>query len=293
MPHPAASIDALIAAIAARDARPEPFAPSDAPFWDDPWISRQLLAAHLDDTVEAASRPLETMQESVDVFVQTGLLQPGMRVLDLGCGPGRFAELLHAAGGIVTGIDLSPGSIAYARDHAAEAGLDITYRVQDFRTLDEPAAYDLILQAYGELSTFDPATRHDLLGRIGAALAPGGAFICDLSTPIAHLPDEDTCPREWAASAEGLWRPHPHLVLTEHLTYAGDIACDQYLVADRDGVAAYRMWFQDVTPATVRPVFTAAGLRIEAMWDGFTGYPYQAGPWLGVVARQENAPSPG
>jgi len=281
-----APTDALIAAIVARDARPEPFAPSEAPFWNDPWISRQLLAAHLDDTVEAASRPLETMQESVDVFVTKGLLRPGMRVLDLGCGPGRFAELLQQAGGAVTGIDLSPTSIAYAREHAAFRGLAIAYREQDFLTLDEPGAYGLILQAYGEISTFDAATRHDLLCRIREALAPDGRFVCDLSTPAAHLPDEEMPRREWAASMEGLWRPHPHLVLTEHLAYDGDIACDQYLVADRDGVVAYRMWFQDFTPETARPVFAAAGLRIASMWDGFTGYPYQAGPWLGVVAHR-------
>ncbi|MGC4105110.1 MAG: class I SAM-dependent methyltransferase [Thermomicrobiales bacterium] len=286
-----ARIDALIAAIAARDIRPAPFTPGEAPFWNDPWISRQLLAAHLDDTVEAESRPLETMQESVAVFVGKGLLQPGMRVLDLGCGPGRFAELLHAAGGVVTGIDLSPGSIAYARARTAETGQEITYRVQDFLTLDEPDGYDLILQAFGEISTFDAATRGDLLGRIREALTPDGVFICDLSTPLAHMPDDEMPAREWAASEEGLWRPHPHLVLTEHLAYDGDIACDQYLVADRDGVVAYRMWYQDFTLETIRPVFAAAGLRIEAMWDGFTGYPYQAGPWLGIVARRDDAVS--
>ncbi|MGC4190271.1 MAG: methyltransferase domain-containing protein [Thermomicrobiales bacterium] len=292
MPDSSAPIDSLIAAIAARDTRPEPFTPSEAPFWDDPWISRQLLAAHLDDTVEAASRPLETMQESVDAFVANALLKPGMRVLDLGCGPGRFAELLHQAGGIVTGIDISPVSIAHARDRATAEGMDIAYQVQDFFTLDEPSTYDLILQAYGEISTIDASSRHDLLRRIREALTPEGVFICDLSTPIAHLPDEETPIREWAASMEGLWRPHPHLVLTEHLAYAGDIACDHYLVADRDGAVAYRMWFQDFTSETVQPVFARAGLRIDATWDGFTGYPYQAGPWLGIVARRDDAQAP-
>lgn len=279
--HP---LETFLLAIVARTTAPAPFTPSEAPFWDDPWISRQLLAAHLDDEVEAASRPLETMQESVEVFVQQGLLQPGMRILDLGCGPGRFAELLQQAGGIVTGIDLSSTSIAWAKKHANAAGLPIRYRVQDFFTLDEPDAYDLVLQAYGEISTFDADARHDLLCRIREALTPDGVFICDLSTPFAH--DEDPSPRAWAASPEGLWRPHPHLVLSEHLTYPHAISCEQYHVADRDGVVTYRMWTQDFTPETLRPVFAAAGLRIDVLWDGFTGYPWRASPWLGVVARR-------
>ncbi|MGE3175610.1 MAG: class I SAM-dependent methyltransferase [Planctomycetota bacterium] len=44
-------------------------------------------------------------------------------VLDLGCGTGRHALRLSAAGARVTGIDLSPGMLARARAEAARRGL--------------------------------------------------------------------------------------------------------------------------------------------------------------------------
>ena len=39
-------------------------------------------------------------------------IAPGTRVLDVGCGVGRWSSLLAARGAIVTGMDLSPTMIA-------------------------------------------------------------------------------------------------------------------------------------------------------------------------------------
>src|SRR5690349_19988173 len=46
-------------------------------------------------------------------------LRPGMRVLDVGCGPGRHAHALAAAGIEVVGVDFSHTFIALARRTAA------------------------------------------------------------------------------------------------------------------------------------------------------------------------------
>jgi cyclopropane-fatty-acyl-phospholipid synthase len=67
-------------------------------------------------------------------------LQPGERVLDVGCGWGSFA--IHAArehGASVTGITLSEPQAELARRRAAEAGVQdrVDIRVMDYRELDE------------------------------------------------------------------------------------------------------------------------------------------------------------
>jgi ubiquinone/menaquinone biosynthesis C-methylase UbiE len=55
---------------------------------------------------------------------------PGMRVLDLGCGPGDVsmlaAELVGPSGSVV-GIDRSPQVIALARTRAQAAGYDRSF----------------------------------------------------------------------------------------------------------------------------------------------------------------------
>lgn len=51
----------------------------------------------------------------------------GLSILDIGCGGGLLAEPLARLGGTVTGLDASIGAIRAATDHAARAGLEITY----------------------------------------------------------------------------------------------------------------------------------------------------------------------
>jgi SAM-dependent methyltransferase len=282
----------VIAEIATAARRPRLFEPSTAPFWDDPYIAGQLLRAHLDDETEAASRPRAVIDATVANLVDRGLAGPGRRVLDLGCGPGLYAHALAVAGCAVTGLDLSPGSIAYAAARANDAGLSVDYRVQDFLTLAGPGRYDLILQAYGELSTFPDPVRDDLLRRIRDRLAPGGALLFDVTTPAAHRFRPTT--RQLELAHGGLWRPGPHLVITDRYDYPGDVTCRQFVVADDDGIEVYRMWFHDYVPATLTPVLAAAGFDVQDVWGSLTGTGHDPdSDWFAVLARAGTITTPG
>jgi 2-polyprenyl-6-hydroxyphenyl methylase / 3-demethylubiquinone-9 3-methyltransferase len=52
-----------------------------------------------------------------------------VRLLDIGCGGGVLTEEFAALGCKVTGIDISPQSVAAAKKHAALSGLSIDYQV--------------------------------------------------------------------------------------------------------------------------------------------------------------------
>lgn len=273
------------------DHAPELFQPGDAPFWDDPHISQGLLAAHLDPDRSAASRSPAEIEGTIAWLSGLGLLRRGTRVLDLGCGPGLYAARMAAIGCDVTGIDISPRSLAYATDHAREAGLPITYRLESFLHLTDVDAFDVVMQVYGELSTFDDATRDDLLRRIHRALVPGGAFVFDVSTP--HLRRRAGVRRDWSSAERGFWRPHPHLVLQAGYSYPEDVWCDQYLVADEDSVTAYRMWFRDYLPETPSPVLERAGFEVEGITGSLTGEPYgDDSDWIAIIARKPGASAP-
>jgi SAM-dependent methyltransferase len=269
--------------IRVRARRPEPFEPSEAPFWDDPYISGELLRAHLDDADEWASRPYSTIVATIDRLVRDGIVSPGTRVLDLGCGPGRYAEVLASVGCHVTGVDMSPRSIAYARERAAQRRLDIEYRLQDVRTLDDVAGYDVVLQVYGELSTFSDPVRDALLATIRRALVPGAWLVFDVSTPVHRA--RVGAHHDWSVHAGGFWRGESHLVLADGFPYADDVWCDQYVVATDDSVTAYRMWFHDYVPATITPVLERAGFEVREMWEALEGGPFDGGEWLGVLAQ--------
>lgn len=90
---------------------------------------------------------LDAAQEAkLDLVCRKLGLQPGMRVLDVGCGWGSFA--LHAAaryGATVVGVTLSTEQATLARKRAADAGLtgSIEIRVQDYRDVQD-GPYDAI-----------------------------------------------------------------------------------------------------------------------------------------------------
>ena len=73
-------------------------------------------------------------------------LQPGQKVLDVGCGLGGSA--IHMAklyGASVTGMDLSKNMIAIAKGYAAEAAVEINFESADIMTQDYPAeSFDVI-----------------------------------------------------------------------------------------------------------------------------------------------------
>src|SRR5580704_5518719 len=74
-------------------------------------------------------------------------VKPGTRVLDVGCGVGRWSRLLAARGAQVTGVDLSPTMIAESQRRAAAAGLTKRCRfiVQDTAHLQLDQRFDLVL----------------------------------------------------------------------------------------------------------------------------------------------------
>jgi cyclopropane-fatty-acyl-phospholipid synthase len=125
------------------------------------------------------AKTLEEAQEAKLELVCTKLaLEPGQRVLDVGCGWGSFA--LHAAerhGVSVVGITLSEPQAALARERAAERGLAdrVDVRVADYRELaDEPfdAVASIGMVEHVGASQIDVYAR-----RLARLVKPGGRVL--------------------------------------------------------------------------------------------------------------------
>lgn len=97
----------------------------------------------------------------------------GRRVLDIGCGTGRFTRELAARGGRVTGMDKSETMLAQAVSHAAPAGQRAPEYVAGDANLALPdAQFDLVTSFYAvQYLVIRP-----LFERVRRALKSGGAF---------------------------------------------------------------------------------------------------------------------
>lgn len=118
-------------------------------------------------------------------FCQRRALEPwlkaagGMRVLDVGCGVGRWSRLLASRGADVTGIDLSPTMIAQAERRAAAAGLADRCRflVQDSAALEADGTFDMILCVTVLQHVLDQTALRSALRRMARHLAPRGRLV--------------------------------------------------------------------------------------------------------------------
>ncbi len=64
-------------------------------------------------------------------LLERWLPTPPDAVLDIGCGTGSLTILLAGLGYRMTGVDLSPAMLTQARAKAVDAGVDVSFHVQD------------------------------------------------------------------------------------------------------------------------------------------------------------------
>jgi ubiquinone/menaquinone biosynthesis C-methylase UbiE len=115
-------------------------------------------------------------------------LEPGERVLDIGCGAGQLtlqaAEIVGPDGSVL-GVDVAAGLLAVARGRANEAGLAQIELVQaDAQDHAFPAgSYDVVLSRFGVMFFEDPVSA---FANLKAATRPGGrlAFVAWQPAPL-------------------------------------------------------------------------------------------------------------
>jgi ubiquinone/menaquinone biosynthesis C-methylase UbiE len=120
-------------------------------------------------------------------------IRPGMRVLDIGCGPGDVSMLLAdavGATGHVVAFDREPRAIAVARERAEAARYRrIEFIVASDESFPAQTGFDAALGRYILISQADPVA---MIKRAAAAVRPGGII-------AFHEPASEVCGRTFPA----------------------------------------------------------------------------------------------
>jgi len=131
----------------------------------------------------------------IAAFVNALPLRPGLRVLEIGCGPGVAArEVSRRIGdGFVLAIDRSDKAIGLARagsaSEMASGRLDfMVAAIEDFELETDAERFDLAFaMRVGALDGRHPAAGGLALARIRAALKPHGRLFIDDGEPLREI----------------------------------------------------------------------------------------------------------
>jgi len=118
----------------------------------------------------------------------------GARVLDIGCGVGRWSRLLAARGADVTGVDISPTMIEEARRRARSEGVADRCRflVSDISALNVQGEFDLVLGVTVLQHILDPDALSAALQALSSRVAAGGRIVLLEAAPALHVNRCDT-----------------------------------------------------------------------------------------------------
>ena len=257
--------------------RPEPFSEYTArELWTDPHTAQRMLAYHLDATVDAASRNHAFLDRSAEWIVSHFELQPGDRVADFGCGPGLYAQRLARAGLRVTGIDFSSNSLRYAREAAANEGLDIDFVEADYMEYETDSRFDLIMMIMCDFCALGPDRRALLLRKFRSMLADGGAVLLDVYSPrvLASREEAATYSRNLL---DGFWSADEYYGFLNTFKYEDELLLlDKYTIVERARVRRVFNWLQCFTPAMIEGEFMSSGLQVARYWNDVAGSKYDS-----------------
>lgn len=240
--------------------KPSLYAPSTSIFWDDEHISKGLLEAHLNPDWDAATRKYDFVDKSVKWITSIASPIQYKKLLDLGCGPGIYAERFQNAGYLVTGIDFSKRSIEYAKEQTIKNNSGIKYHYQNYLTLDYIEQFDIITLIYCDYAPLSISDRLILLKKVYQALKPNGKFIFDVFTPRMRKPES----KNWYyVENTSFWSDKAHLCLESIYQYDDDDKTElsQTIVITEDSVNCYNIWDH---------YFTKESLIAEIQPIGFT-----------------------
>ena len=100
--------------------------------------------------------------------------KPGERIIDLGCGTGHLTAEIAVASG-VEGLDLDDEMLRRARSEHPE----IAFRRADARTFTVSGRVDAVF-SNAALHWIREPDQQSVLGRVHAALVPGGRFVAEM-----------------------------------------------------------------------------------------------------------------
>lgn len=230
--------------------------------WTDRHIALNMLEAHLNYSNDAASRKLTTIHRTID-WIDT-VAEGKKNLVDLGCGPGIYADELTNRGYSVTGIDISQTSIEYAKAWAEREKKNIHYLCRDYVNDAIEGVFDLALCIYCDFGALIPSEQAKFLKNIHDCLSDDGVLIFDVfGTGLCSQRREH---RTWMYREKAnFWSPSPHFELEESIHFKDEQVWGSRMIIIEDSMGSreYVTWDHYYFEEGIREILSENGFAVE------------------------------
>ncbi len=222
------------------------------------------IAEHLGEAYLRYSVTKGTANEVEFLVTRLGL-EPGDRVLDVGCGPGRHAHGLARRGIEVVGVDISRRFVELAARDAPDGA---TFRRLDARSLPFESEFDAAISLC-----------QGAFGLCGGPAAPG--VVDPDAVVLAGMARAVRPGGKVAVSAFSAYFQVRYLEEGDDFDAATGVNREVMEVMDPEGTAvAYEAWTTCFTPRELRAMAAASGLVVDAVWSVTPGSYEEAAPGI-------------
>ena len=239
--------------------------------------SKELLTGVFSRSAPAYRARLEEAMRKGEAAGRDAVLdylkpRPGMRILDLACGPGTLtipmAKALNGAGEVI-GIDLAEGMLAVARQAAGGRSLPVRFLRMDIENLQFPAAnFDAVSCGHGLhfLPNLGRALRE-----VRRVMKPRARFAA--SIPPSNGPDPSPAVDAFRKAIDnrlGPAPPQPELsetraILSELDRFAGAALAAGFRFAETERVVVETSWDGPAHYAAINSSWWAFAVRMEGL----------------------------
>ncbi|MEU6194012.1 methyltransferase domain-containing protein [Streptomyces sp. NPDC047061] len=143
----------------------------------------QEIAAEYDERIPGEGPSDDAFTASEHEFVLSKV-RAGQKVLDIGCGTGRFTVPMAAAGAQVTGLDISRAMLDVTQGKLAERGLSADLYEGDMANLPfEDNSFDVVTSMLA-LMHIPLEDRERVFAEVGRVLRPGGRLVIGVKNSL-------------------------------------------------------------------------------------------------------------
>jgi 2-polyprenyl-3-methyl-5-hydroxy-6-metoxy-1,4-benzoquinol methylase len=271
------------------NSRPEPFEFYTAEeLWTNDHTSKKMLEYHLNNTVDLASRNKDFIHRSVKWISDYFRVDSNTSIADFGCGPGLYTTLFAENHAKVTGIDFSKTSIEYAKNIAAQKGLDICYINKNYLEFKTEKKFDLITMIFCDYCALSPAQRKTLLKKFHSFLKPGGSLFLDVHS-INRFNEIKECAIYEINQLNGFWSPEKYYGFLNTFRYEQEkVSLDKYTIIEQSETRVVYNWLQYFTKDSLQKELEENGFRVMQFFSDAAGKPFTPdSPDIAVYAKKE------